>query len=64
MKIAKQKKNEKILQCLSIKSPLLYNEFLKKKIIRHLLLNKYKKTHFLNGISSKNFKFINGPRFN
>jgi len=29
--IAKQKKNEKILQCLSIKSHLLYNEFKIKK---------------------------------
>jgi hypothetical protein len=44
--IAKQKKNEKILQCLSIKSPLLYNGFFKEKIIIHLLLNKYKKHIF------------------
>jgi hypothetical protein len=56
--IAKQKKIEKIMQCPSIKSPFLWygsGFFLKKNIIMHSLLNKCKKTHFLNGISSKFF---------
>jgi hypothetical protein len=63
--ITKQMKNEKIMQCSSIKSPhLLYIEFFLKDIIMHLLLNKYRKTHFENGILSKNFIFINDPKFN
>jgi hypothetical protein len=29
-----------------------------------LLLNEFKRTHFLNEISSENFKFLNDHRFN
>jgi hypothetical protein len=56
--ITKQKKIEEIMQCSSLKSPTLWygsGIFLKKDIIMHSLLNKCKKTHFLNGISSKKF---------
>jgi hypothetical protein len=56
---------------MPIKSPLLWYGsgflFITKQmvdIIMHSLLNKCKTTHFLNGISSKNFKFLNYPRFN
>jgi hypothetical protein len=44
------------MQCPSIKyHPLWYGSdfFLKKDIIMHSLLNKWKKTHFLNEISFK-----------
>ncbi len=51
--ITKQKKFENLMQCPSIKSPLLWNDsfffFFK---------------HFFNGISSKNFQFLNCPRIN
>jgi hypothetical protein len=36
---------------------------LKTYIIMHLLFKNAKTTHFLNEISSKNFKYLNGPRF-
>jgi hypothetical protein len=54
--ITKQKKIEKIMQCPSMKSPPFWygsGFSLKKDIIMHSLLNKCKKTHFLNEISSK-----------
>jgi hypothetical protein len=38
--ITKQKKMEKIMQCLSIKSPLLYNNFLKEEIYYTFILLK------------------------
>jgi hypothetical protein len=34
------------------------------EFIMHLLLKKCKKTHFLNWFSTKNFKLLNGLRFN
>ncbi len=65
--ISKQKKIEKIMQCPFIKSPPLWygsDFFLLKKFIMHLLFENAKNTHFLNEISSKNFKSLNGFRFN
>jgi hypothetical protein len=65
--ITKKNKIEKIMQCPSIKSPPFWygsGFFLKNDIIMHSLLKKCKKIHFLKGISSKNFKFQNCPRFN
>jgi len=58
---------EKIMQCPSMKSPpLCYGSEIipKKNIIMHSLLNKCKKTHFLNGISITKFKIIFFPRLN
>jgi hypothetical protein len=36
--------------------------FLKKDIIMHLLFKNAKNTQFLNEISSKNLKFLSGPK--
>jgi hypothetical protein len=61
MKHYQKKKTEKIMQCPFVKSfPFLYGSgfFLKKDIIMHSLLKKCKKTHFLNEISFKTFKFL------
>ncbi len=38
--------------------------FVKTDIIMHLLFKNAKNTFFFNEISSKNFKSLNGPRFN
>jgi hypothetical protein len=65
--IFKQKKLKRIMQFPSLKSPPLWysSGFFP---IRMILLCIYSKmqnnTHFLNEISSKNFKSLNGPRFN
>jgi hypothetical protein len=63
--ITKQKKVEKLMQCPSIKfPPLWYGSDFFFIHIKKLLLKNAKITHFLNEISSQNFKVINGPRFN
>ncbi len=65
--INKQKEIEKIMQCPSIKSPPLWYAngfFLKGRYYYALIVKKCKKTHFLNGISSKSFKFLNCFKFN
>jgi hypothetical protein len=65
--ITKQKKIEKIMQFPFIKSPLLWygsGFSLKIRYYYACITNNYKTTHFLNGISSKNFKILNYLRFN
>jgi hypothetical protein len=65
--ITKQKEIEKIMQCPSIKSfPLWYGTgfFLKGKYYYAFIHKRCKKTHFLNEISSKSFKFLYWSRFN
>jgi len=64
--ITKQMKIQKLIQCPSIKSPSLWygNGFLKRKYYYAFIVKQMKKTHILNGISSKNFQFLNDPRFN
>jgi hypothetical protein len=56
------------MRCPSIKSPPPWygaGFFFFKKILLCIYCSKKKKTtHFLNEISSKNFKSLNGPRFN
>jgi hypothetical protein len=59
--ITKQKKIEKIIQCPFIKSPpIWYGSGFKKNIIiiMHSLLNKCKKTHFLNEIHPKTWNYL------
>ncbi len=59
-KITKQKKIEKIMQDPSIKSPPLWygsDLFLKICYYYAFIIKQMQKTHFLNEISSKNFKF-------
>jgi hypothetical protein len=60
-----KKRKWKKLQYLPIKSPFLYGSgfFLKKGYYYAFIVQKCKKPHFLNKISSKNFKFLHGPRF-
>jgi len=55
------KKNEKIIQCPFIKSsPFIKIMFFPiKEFIMHLLFKKCKKTHFLNGFSTKICKILN-----
>ncbi len=66
MKNYQTKENWKIMQCPSIKSPFFYGSvfFPKKNIVVHLLFKNVENTFFFNEISSKNFKFLNGPKFN
>ncbi len=67
IKKIKQKKIEKNNAMPNYKSLLSYGSSfsLKKKIIMHILsFLKRKKTYFLNIISSKNFKLLNGHKFN
>ncbi len=64
--ITEQKKIEKIMQCPFIKSlSFLYGSgFFLKRIDYYAFIaeNWKKKINFLNEISYKNLKFINGPR--
>jgi hypothetical protein len=65
--ITKQKEIEKLMQCPFIKSHLLWygsGFFLKGRYYYAFITKKCKKTHFLNGISSKSFKFLIFSRFN
>jgi hypothetical protein len=66
-KITKQKKTEQTMQDPSIKSPPLWygsDCFLKVRYYYAFIIKQMQKTHFFNEISSKNFKFLNFPRFN
>jgi hypothetical protein len=56
------------MQCPFIKSPPFFDMvviiiFLKRYYYA-FIIRQMQKTHFLNGISSKNFKFLNFPIFN
>ncbi len=65
--ITKQKKIETIMECPSIKFPSLsYGSgfFPRTRYYYAFIVQKWKNTLFKNEISSKNFKFISGPRFN
>ncbi len=65
--ITKQKEIEKIMQCPSIKSPpLQYGNgfFLKGRYYYASIAKKLQKNTFLNGISSKSFKFLIFKIFN
>ncbi len=64
--ITKPKKNEKIMQCPFIKSPFFFKVMVfsqKEKFIMHLLLKKWKKTHFFNAFSTKNVKLLSCLKF-
>jgi hypothetical protein len=65
--ITKQKEIEKIMQCPSIKSLLLWygsGFFLNEIYYYAFIVKKWKNTHFLNGISCKSFKSLTCFRFN
>jgi len=63
--ITKQKEIEKIMQCPSIKSPFWYDSgfLLKGRYYYEFITKKLPKKHFLNGISSKSFKFLDLKKF-
>jgi hypothetical protein len=64
--ITKNKKIEKIMQFSSIKSPPFWygNGIFPKRYYYAFIIKQMQKTHFVNEISSKNFKFLNFLRFN
>jgi hypothetical protein len=61
-----KRKLKKLMQCSSIKSPLLWygSSFFLKKYYYAFVTKQMQKTHFLNGISSKKIKFLNCFKFN
>jgi len=63
---SKKKWKNNVMPCPSIKSPSLWygSDLFLKNIYYAFIIRKWKKTHFLNGISSENFKFLNCHKFN